>query len=197
MQKTIVLASKNKHKIQEIRDMLSGFEILSLDDIGFDEEIDETGETFVENATIKVRAIEAFCKNHDINCCILADDSGLCVDRLGGAPGVHSARFGGNHDNESNRARLLRELAGETDRRASFVCVLAFLDDAGLHTFEGKTDGEITTTEVGNRDFCYDCLFFSHDLGKVFGEVTEQEKNSVSHRSRAIEKLKAYLKQKK
>lgn len=194
--KTIVLATGNQHKLQEISEMMKGYKIVSIKDIGFSGDIEETGLTMESNARIKAMAINDFCKEHGLDYAVLADDSGLCVNSLKGEPGVHSARFGGDHNDESNRQRLLKEMEGNIDRTAYFECALCFIYDETVRTFVGRTYGEITTEKIGDESFGYDCLFFSHDLKKTFGEATEAEKNSVSHRGRAIEKLKEFLKEK-
>ena len=196
-QKIIVLASSNKHKIQEIGDMFStnqatkDIKILSLRDIEFFGDIEETGETFLENSLIKAKAINEYLKSKNLNYMVLADDSGLAVDALDGAPGVYSARFAGEHgDNEANRVKLLKELENKGDRSAKFVCTLVLMQPNGEYiSCVGETFGRITHEEIGNREFCYDCLFYSNDLKKTFGESTEEEKNSVSHRGRAVQKL--------
>lgn len=196
-QKIIVLASSNKHKIQEIGDMFSknnatkNIIILSLKDVGFFDDIEETGKTFLENSLIKAKAIHEYLKSKNLNYMVLADDSGLSVDSLDGAPGVYSARFAGEHgNNEANRAKLLKELENISDRCAKFVCTLVLMQPSGEYiSCVGETFGEITHKEFGNREFCYDCLFYSNDLQKTFGESTEEEKNSVSHRGRAVQKL--------
>ena len=189
----IIFDSGNAHKIKEVSAMLEDFKILSLKDIGFDVDIDENGNTTSENAEIKVRAVEKFCKAKGLNVNILADDSGLFIDALNGAPGVHSARYAADHSNEANRKKVLENLKGKRKRTAHFECTLCYLDEKGVHFFTGKTYGKITTREIGDTSFCYDCLFFSNDLNKTFGEATEAEKDSVSHRGRAIEELKKYL----
>ena len=188
--KTIVIASDNKHKIAEFKEILKDYDILSLKDIGFEKEIIEDGETFLDNALIKARAVTDFLKAKGQKYLVIADDSGLCVNALDGAPGVYSARYGGDHNSQSNRDRLLRELDGKSDRSAYFVCLLVVMHSDGSYDYvEGKTYGEITTKEIGRTDFGYDCLFYSTDLNKTFGEATEEEKNSVSHRGRAIKLL--------
>lgn len=191
----IVLASNNKHKIKEFGEILSDYQIVPMSEIGFCEEIVEDGATFVENSRIKARAVVKYMKENGIKASVLADDSGLCVNALGGAPGIYSARYAGDHgDNEANRQKLLSELKGVDDRSAYFNCTLVFLDEDGNEfCVDGKTYGRITNEYRGDTSFCYDCLFFSDDLGKTFGEATDNEKNSVSHRSRAIAQLKKLL----
>ena len=188
--KTIVLASNNQHKIKEFKEILKGYNILALKDVGFIEDIEEDGTTFLDNALIKARAITKFLNENNKSAMVVADDSGLCVNALGGAPGVYSARYGGNHSSELNRQKLLKELTGKADRSAYFVCVLVVMKPDGSYDYaEGKTHGQITTEELGDTSFGYDCLFYSLDLNKTFGQATEEGKNSVSHRGRAIKGL--------
>ena len=187
----IILASNNSHKIKEFSEILKGSEILTLNDIGFAGDIEETGTTFLENALIKAKAVSAFLKEKNMSATVIADDSGLCVEALGGEPGVYSARYSGEHGNGSeNRKKLLEKMEGETNRKAYFVCCLVkyFPDNTFVHV-EGKTFGQIATEEHGSTSFGYDSLFLSDDLKKSFGEATSEEKNSVSHRNRAIHLL--------
>ena len=186
---TIVLASNNKHKIKEFKEILSNYNILSLDEIGFTEEIEETGETFEENATIKATTIHEYLKKEKKDYYVISDDSGLCCKVLNNAPGVYSARYAGNHDDQKNRDKLIIDLKGK-DKEAYFVCCIVLITPEGeKKSFEGRTEGTIIEEERGKKDFGYDCIFLSKDLGKTFGEATEEEKNGVSHRKRAIEKL--------
>ena len=187
MQKTkIVVASGNVYKLREIAEIFPQFEVVSQKQMGFDVDVEETGETFEENALIKARAAA-----QAIGCPALADDSGLCVEALGGAPGVYSARYSGGHGNdEENRKLLLKNLQGESNRRAYFKSAVAFVYPDGKEiVVEGKTHGEILLEEKGTGGFGYDCLFFSDDLKKSFGEATAEEKNAVSHRFRALTAL--------
>ena len=189
--KTTILASNNKHKIREFREMFPSENILSLADIGFYEDITEDGKTFKENSLIKARAVQKFIKTKGINASILADDSGLCVDALNGEPGIFSARYSGDHDDRQNRIKLLENLQNKANRSAHFNCTLVELLPNGKYFVAvGKTYGTITTKEIGDTSFGYDCLFFSSDLQKTFGKASPQEKHSVSHRGRAIKKLK-------
>lgn len=185
--KTIVLASNNKHKLKEFKEMLTDYVIITLNDIGYDEEIEETGETFEENALIKARKIHDYVKEKGLDYIVVAEDSGLCVDALNGEPGIYSARYAGIHgDDQKNREKLQRELEGK-NRHAYFICtIIVYYPNEEHKTFIGKTFGEITEQELGKKDFGYDCIFYSDDLKKTFGEATEEEKNSVSHRGRAI-----------
>ena len=193
--KTMILASSNAHKIEEFQELFPDYKIKSLKDIGFEDDIVEDGQTFEENSAIKARAVVNFLKEHNMSTdYVIADDSGLCVDALGGAPGIYSARYSGNHDVIANRAKLLRELTGTTDRKAHFACVIVKMQmDGSYKTYEGRVDGEILKEERGDNSFGYNSLFFSYDLGKVFGEATIEERTKVSHRGRAVEKMKADL----
>lgn len=185
----IILASNNKHKISEFRQMLN-CEVLSLDDIGFNQEIIEDGKTFFENSLIKAKAVSNFLKKQGIVANVIADDSGLCVNSLGGQPGVYSARYAGEHDDKANRQKLLQQLEDKSDRSAYFVCMIVKLFNDGHYvSVEGRTYGNILTEETGDTSFGYDCLFFSDDLKKSFGQATKEEKNAVSHRGRALKKL--------
>lgn len=185
--KKLVVASANEHKIKEIKDILgSEFEIVPMHEIGFVADVEETGETFEENSFIKAKAIFDFCRLPSI-----ADDSGLEVDALGNAPGVYSARYAGEEHNDAlNRKKLLAELEGVKDRKARFRTVITLIDEFGeVYKGFGATEGEILTEERGENGFGYDSLFFSYDLKKSFGEATAEEKNEVSHRSRALADL--------
>lgn len=185
---TIVAATGNMHKLKEIRAIFADKTILSEREAGFSGEVEETGETFVENALLKARAV---CAQTGMPA--LADDSGLCVDALGGAPGVRSARYSGGGDAE-NRALLLKNLSGKKDRRAHFACAVALVFPDGREiTAEGRTEGSILAAERGENGFGYDSLFFSDDLQKSFAEADEAEKNAVSHRGRALKALEAKL----
>lgn len=191
----IVLASKNAHKIRELQTLLSkyieGIEILSLDDVGIIDDIEENGSTYLENALIKARvaATSGYIG--------IGDDSGLSVRALGGAPGVYSARYAGGHgDTAANNALLLKNLEGENDRFAEFVCTIAcvFPDGREPICVEGRTQGTILESERGSEGFGYDPLFYYEPFGKTYAELTYDEKNSISHRFKAIEKLANELK---
>ena len=189
--RTIVLASSNKHKIKEFKDLFPNNNILSLNDINYFEEIEEDGETFFDNALIKAKTIHKYLKEINLEVAVIADDSGLCVDALDGEPGVYSARYAGNHgDNQENRAKLLSKLEGKNNRKASFICALIeYFPNGDCLYVQGTTEGSILENEIGDSSFGYDCLFYSNDLEKAFGEASLEEKNKVSHRARAIKKL--------
>ena len=181
----LAIATNNQHKLQEIRAILgdSFEELLSLKDLGIDVDVEETGTTLEENALIKARAILALS-----GIATLADDTGLMVDALNGAPGVYSARYAGEeHNDATNRALLLKNLDGVKDRSAHFAAVIALCyPDGKTLTASGRVNGEILLSERGTEGFGYDSLFFSTELGKTFAEATQAEKNSVSHRGRAL-----------
>ena len=188
--KKIVLASNNQNKINEIKEILKDYEILSLKDIGYTDDIEET---FEENSYIKAKTVFDYLKNNNEKMMVIADDSGLYCKGINNAPGVLSARYAGDHNNQANRDKLRKELQGK-DRSAFFNCCITLIrDENDYEQFIGITEGEIIDEEMGKKDFGYDCIFLSKDLGKTFGEATEEEKNSVSHRRRALEKLKAAL----
>ena len=184
--KKIVVASNNKGKIREFRQILSSYEVLSLADCNVNVDVEETGKTFEENALIKARAA-----SKALGCAVLADDSGLCVDALNGAPGVYSARYCGHHGSDAeNRATLLKNMQAITNRAAHFTCALALVYPDGKEILaEGHTYGNILEQEDGDGGFGYDPLFWSVDLGKSFGKATEEEKNAVSHRYRGLQAL--------
>jgi XTP/dITP diphosphohydrolase len=183
----IVLASHNKKKIVELRTLLSAYipdiEILSLADVGITEDIVEDGVTFEDNALIKARTAAA---SGYIG---VGDDSGLCVEALGGAPGVWSARYAGEHgDDEANLDLVLKNMEGKTDRRAAFVCCIAcaFPDGSEPIVCHGRVDGELLTARDGEGGFGYDPIFYYPPYGKSFGVTSAEEKNKVSHRARAL-----------
>ncbi len=184
----LVAATGNAHKLREIREILSEFDILSAAEAGYSSDVEETGSTFLENALLKAHAAA-----NATGMSAIADDSGLCVEALGGKPGVYSARYSGGGDAE-NRALLLKNLEGETNRRAYFVCAIALVTPDGRELCaEGRTYGVITEECRGKGGFGYDPLFLSDDLGKTFAEAGEEEKNAVSHRGRALHALKQKL----
>ena len=186
VKKRLVVATGNAHKLREIAEIFTDFEVLSQKQMGFDEDVEETGATFIENALIKARAA-----SKALGTPTLADDSGLCVEALDGAPGVFSARYAGEHGNDkANRNLLLKNLQGEENRKAYFTCAVALVYPDGKEiTAEGRTYGKILHEEVGAGGFGYDPIFESDDLQKSFGVATPEEKNSISHRFRALQAL--------
>lgn len=195
--KTIILATGNGHKLIEFKQIMTDYEFLSLKDIGFDEDIEETGDTLKENSKIKVDAVYQFCKDKGLNYPVIGDDSGLFINALGGDPGVHSARYAGDHEPSKDRAKVLFSLKDKEDRSAYMECTICYYDGNEYQFFVGQTHGTIATEELGDTSFGYDCLFMSDDLGKTFGQAESDEKNSISHRSRAIKQLNDWLNSKK
>lgn len=189
--KRLVVATGNAHKLREIAQIFTQYEVVSQKQMGFNEDVEETGSTFQENALIKARAASKALGES-----VLADDSGLCVDALGGAPGVYSARYCGHHgSDEENRATLLKNMQGMENRRAYFTSAIAIVTPSGEELVaEGRTYGNILLEEQGEGGFGYDPLFFSDDLQKSFGEATAEEKNAVSHRFRALQAMLQILK---
>ena len=192
----IVLASQNKKKIVELRtilgEMLPEIEVLSLADAGIEGEIVEDGDTFEANALIKARAAAA---SGYIG---VGDDSGLCVEALGGAPGVYSARYAGAHgDDEANLDLVLENMKGKTDRRAAFVCAIAcaFPDGSEPIVCSGRVDGELLEARDGEGGFGYDPIFYYPPYGKTTAEMSPEEKNGVSHRANALNGLYEKLKE--
>lgn len=186
---TIVAATGNGHKLKEIREILKDFDIVSAKDAGFIGDVEETGVTFLENAFLKARAVV-----EKTGRAAIADDSGLEVDALNGAPGIYSARYSGGGSAE-NRKLLLKNMQGVTNRSAHFTCaVVLVFPDGGEYSYEGRTYGKINEEERGENGFGYDSLFLSDDLHKTFAEATDEEKNTVSHRGRALRGLMNLLK---
>lgn len=190
----LVLATQNPDKVAEIRELLAGtgMVVQSLMDFPDAPEVEEDGGSFEENAIKKARAIV-----QATGLPALADDSGLEVEALDGAPGVHSARFAGDHASygENNRKLLERlEDVPDEQRTARFRCVLALAcPDGAIRTFEGVCEGQITHSPRGQGGFGYDPLFLVPSLGKTFGEISRKEKSAISHRGRALQQLKAHI----
>ena len=184
----LILASNNAHKLVEIRAILgSEFdEILSMKEAGIVHETVEDGSTFLENAEKKAREIMEIS-----GCCALADDSGLCVEALGGAPGIFSARYAGEHgDDKANNRKLLRELEGVEDRRAHFACAMVLVrPDGSVVRAEGRMDGVIAFEESGENGFGYDPLFYLPERGCTNAQLSPEEKNAISHRANALHAL--------
>lgn len=187
----IVFATNNKHKLEEIKDILGkDFEIVSLAEIGCHEDIPETGLTLEENARQKSTYIVEHY-NHDC----FADDTGLEVDALNGEPGVHSARYaeGTDHDSEANMRKLLSKMSNVKDRTARFCTVISLIINGVEHQFEGRVEGRIATEKHGKEGFGYDPIFIPEGYDKSFAELGEEVKNQISHRARAVKKLAEYL----
>ena len=189
----LIIASNNKGKIREYKQLLEpfGYDVVSQREAGIDIEVEETGTTFAENSALKARAIYELKK-----CAVLADDSGLVVDALGGEPGVYSARYGGC-DNDADRvALILKKMSGvkDEDRSAHFVCTIHFIKASGEEiAVEGRVYGKIGYEPLGENGFGYDPIFMYED--KSFAQVSAEVKNSVSHRANALKALIEKLKE--
>lgn len=190
MKEKLVVATGNAHKLREISQIFTEYEVISQKQAGFDIDVEETGTTFEENALIKARAA-----SKALGVIALADDSGICVNALNGAPGVYSARYSGGHgDDKANRDLLIKNLDGVGDRTAYFESAIALVYPDGKELVaHGRTYGKILFEEDGDGGFGYDCIFFSDDLGKSFGLASAEEKNAVSHRFRGLMALKEKL----
>lgn len=197
----IVFATGNAGKMREIRDILADVdaEVLSLKELGLKSEAEEDGETFEENARIKVREIfDILNGRHEMhNTLIMADDSGLCIDALGGEPGVHSARFMGHDtDYKIKNAAILKQLEDVPDdkRGAAFVCHISAIDETGrLYDAEDDMPGAISRESRGAEGFGYDPIFYLPEFGKTSGELSEEEKNAISHRGKVLRKMRDIL----
>ena len=187
----LVFATNNAHKLDEVRQILGDrFTVLSLKEIGCTEDIPETGDTFQDNALQKARYVK---EHYGYDC--FADDTGLEVKALGGAPGVHSARYAGDHDSEANMTKLLQELEKKPDRSAQFRTVVALILNGQEVLFEGIVTGKIATERhYGQSGFGYDPLFIPDGFTETFSQMSPESKNQVSHRGRAVRKLADYLK---
>lgn len=189
-----VIATGNPGKVKDFNLLLSlmGHEAVSLKEMNIDIDVEETGTTFKENSYIKAKAIYDIVKLPTI-----ADDSGLCVEALGGAPGVYSARYGGEGLDDRGRClKLLEELDGETDRRAKFVsAICAVIDDSTVIEVSGECHGTLLNEITGDNGFGYDPLFYVEEFKKTFGEISKEEKNQISHRRKAMDELVKKLKE--
>jgi XTP/dITP diphosphohydrolase len=194
--KKLIVASNNEHKILEIKDILKEFdlEVVSLKEASIDIDVEETGITFMENAWIKAKAIHEICK--DI--LVLSDDSGLSVEALGGAPGIYSARYSGEHGNSiENNKKLIRELQGIpfNDRKAKFICAMVLIvNDENIIKVQGEVEGLILEEYKECEGFGYDPLFYVPELRSTFNDVPSEVKNSISHRGNALAKLTEEMK---
>lgn len=194
---TFVLATNNPAKLREMRDILSGLgvEVLSQEEAGISVEVEESGETFAENALLKAKAV---CEASGL--AAIGDDSGLCVDALRGAPGIYSARYGGPDIPDSARCKLvLQALRGQTSRAAHFTCsIAAVFPNGNVLTAERRCDGAIAFAPLGAGGFGYDPIFLVPELGKTFGQISMEEKAALSHRGKALaafaKTLEEYLK---
>lgn len=188
--KKLVFATNNKHKLEEARAILAGqFEVVSLAEIGCHDEIPETADTLEGNSLIKARWVK---EKYGYDC--FADDTGLMVEALDGAPGVYSARYAGEHCTfADNVNKMLLEMTGKKNRKAHFATVISLILNGETKTFEGRVDGTIATEAHGNGGFGYDPIFIAEETGRCFAEMTPEEKNAISHRGRAMRKLAEYL----
>lgn len=188
--KRIIFATNNAHKLDEVRAILGdSIELTTLKEAGITEDIPENEPTIEGNALAKARYVW-----EKTGCDCFADDTGLEVDALGGAPGVHSARYATDgHDFAANRTKLLDEMEGKEQRSARFRTVVALIEGGKESCFEGIVEGEITTSEMGDGGFGYDPLFRPEGYKQTFAELAPEEKNAISHRGRAVAKLAAYL----
>ena len=186
------MATRNAHKVEEIRAILSAFEVLDLSVLTDPPEVEETGSTFLENAILKAQAISELT-----DALVLSDDSGLEVDSLGGDPGVYSSRYAGEDGNDSlNNAKLLREMDGQSERTARFRCVIVLARGGNvLADFSGAVEGHILQRNQGEGGFGYDPLFVPEGYERSFAELGEEFKNGLSHRSRALEGVVDWLRQ--
>ncbi|WP_313163424.1 XTP/dITP diphosphatase [Sedimentibacter sp.] len=195
MNRRIILSSGNKHKVSEIKDILKDmpFEVISKDDLGYNDfDVEEDGTTLEENALKKATELHKLTKG-----IVIADDTGLFVDELNGDPGIYSARYAGEPvSDKNNRELLLKNLENVPfeKRTAYFKTVIAIvLEDGSKMTAEGKVTGTIGFEEKGKNGFGYDSLFLAEDTGRTFAEMTDYEKNQISHRARALQNLKKRL----
>ncbi len=192
----IILASNNANKLREMKEKLVkyGMNVVSQKQAGYDIEVEETGTTFAENAILKAAEINKLSAKP-----VIADDSGLEIDYLNGAPGVYSHRFAGEDATDEDRINKILSLmkdVPEEKRTARFKCAICYIDETGeMHIFEGVSEGKIGCETRGNNGFGYDPIFIS-EKNKTFAELTSEEKNSISHRGRAIEKFVKFLEEK-
>ncbi|MDE6408234.1 MAG: XTP/dITP diphosphatase [Anaeroplasmataceae bacterium] len=187
--RTIVIATGNEGKLKEFKDLFPQCEVLSLKDIGYTKEIIEDGLTFEENALLKAKQVSL-----ETGRIVIADDSGLEVNALHGAPGIHSARYAGDHNTEANNQLLLKNMEGIADRRAQFVCVICMYFPDGRYVFaKGVCEGKITRFLRGTNGFGYDPCFYIEEYGKTMAELPLQIKNKISHRAKAIQRLKELM----
>lgn len=187
--KQIVLASTNAGKAKELQKHLSDWTLLTLRDIGFDQEIPEPYETFHENALTKAKTVFESCHQP-----VIADDSGLIVDALNGAPGVHSAYYGGEHGNaQKNIQRLLSEMKGVENRRAYFISVICFYDGQQTQYFEGRCYGTIAEQPLGEEGFGYDPVFIPDGSSLSFAQIATEAKNAISHRGKAVDAFLTFM----
>lgn len=193
----IILATSNKHKVLELKEILKDFEIYAFDEVLTPFEIEENGKTFKENALIKARAIfNALDEKQKKDFIALSDDSGICVDVLGGNPGIYSARFSGKGDDKSNRDKLVNEMIKKDFKqsKAHYVAAIAIVGLMGEFSTHGTMHGQVIDTEKGENGFGYDSLFIPKGFDKTLAELSTDKKNNISHRFKALELAKIILK---
>lgn len=194
----IVFASNNAHKLEEVRKILAPMEVLGLREVGFDSEIDETGTTLEANSMLKAQVVWQWLVEQGVDTTMLgvfADDTGLEIAALGGAPSVYSARWAGEPSNDArNRQKALCELTGVQDRSARFRTVITWIDTQGAQQVEGIVNGRMAEEESGEGGFGYDALFIPEGHNATFAALPAEEKNAISHRARALHALRAILK---
>ncbi|REI10064.1 XTP/dITP diphosphatase [Staphylococcus felis] len=188
--KDIVIASSNKGKINDFKVIFADYNVIGINELLEDFDVEETGVTFEENARLKSEAAAKV-----LNKTVIADDSGLEITALNGAPGVFSARYAGIHkSDEDNIDKVLHELNDETDRDARFVCVISMTTAQGeTHTFRGTVEGEITLSRIGENGFGYDPIFYVPEMKKTMAQLTPEEKSEISHRRKAIDQLQIFI----
>lgn len=190
---TLLVASNNQGKLKEFKSLLAPYfdRVICPNDISLAFDVEETGTTFLENAVLKATEIGKLVPHM----AVLSDDSGICVDALGGAPGVYSARYAGVHgDNDACLKKLLDNMKNKPDRAARFECALALrLPDGRLITARGVCEGEVANERIGTGGFGYDSVFWSHELNTTFAAAAQNDKDAVSHRGRALKSLAEQL----
>jgi XTP/dITP diphosphohydrolase len=184
----LVIASNNKGKIKELKELISELDLLSLADVGFDAEIPEPFRTFAENAHTKAATIHTHCGKN-----VMADDSGICVHALGNEPGVDSAHYSGKRNDEENLQLVLQKLAPHADRSAHYKAVICLIWEGTTHYFEGVCQGTIVQEKRGKGGFGYDPIFVPDGYEQTFGELPAEVKNSISHRGEAVRKMVAFI----
>ena len=188
----ICFATHNKNKLAELQSLIGDrIKLIGLDELGCHEDIPETGETLKENALIKAKYVS---EKYGINC--FADDTGLMIDALNGAPGVYSARYAGEPVNSRNNINLVLKNLGENEnRRARFITIICLIIGTDVHYFEGVAEGNITKELSGNEGFGYDPIFVPEGYDRTFAEMSMEEKNDISHRGKAVRQLVDFLQQ--
>lgn len=187
----LVFATNNQHKTQEVRNMLMNeYKVLNLNDIGCDTDIPETGDTFAENATLKSRYV---ADHYHMDC--FADDSGLEIEALNQEPGIFSARYSGVKDDQKNLNLVLQKMEGQANRKARFRTVISLIRNGEVFLFEGVINGKIRTSPSGEKGFGYDPVFEPAGYDITFAEMSMEQKNQISHRALAMNKLITFLKE--